>query len=229
MTVVGNQNPEIDEGIAGEHKPLSETISGLVTAAGTGPLTLNRLLDSTHSRGVYLVIIILCLPFVVPVSIPGLSTIMGSIITLLVLGIFLRRKVHFPRFLGERVFPPAIQRRIVGGSIAFLRGVEQFVRPRRTHWLGWRSVEMFNSLVLITLALLLALPLPSPPFFFTNTFPGCAIIVIAASMMEEDGVLIWAGYAAAIGNGIFFALIGGGIVRVILKFWHHFSQTSIGL
>jgi hypothetical protein len=165
----------------------------------------------------------------VPVSIPGLSTVMGCIISLLVLGIFLGRKVHFPRFLGERVFPPAIQRRILGGSIAFLRGVERIVRPRRTQWLGWRPVEMFNSLVLLTLALLLALPLPSPPFFFTNTFPGCAIIIVAASMMEEDGLLIWAGYAAAIGNGIFFALIGGGIMRVILNFWHSFSQANTGL
>jgi hypothetical protein len=223
------KEPVIDGDLTRDHKPLSETISDMVTTNGSGPLTLNRLMDSTHTRGVYLVIIILCLPFVVPVSIPGLSTIMGSIISLLVLGILLRRKVHFPRFLGERVFPPAIQRRIVGGSIAFLRGIERIVRPRRTQWLGWRPVEMINSLVVLTLAVLLALPLPSPPFFFTNTFPGCAIIIIAASMMEEDGVLIWAGYVAAIGNGIFFALIGEGIVRVILKFWHGFSQANPGL
>jgi len=41
-------------------------------------------------------------------------------------------------------------------------------------------------------AFLLALPFPPlPPF--TNSLPCYALILIAASMMEEDGILIWIG------------------------------------
>jgi hypothetical protein len=46
------------------------------------------------------------------------------------------------------------------------------------------------------MALLLSLPFPGiPPF--TSSLPCYDVILIAASMMEEDGVLIWFGYAMA--------------------------------
>jgi hypothetical protein len=215
-----------DTEIGGGHELLSQTIADLVAEKVGEPLSLNRLLDRMEGRGIYLAIIVLCVPFVVPFSFPGLSTVMGAIISILLLGILFGKRAHFPSFLGDRVFPPAIQRRLVGGSIAFLRWIEKFVRPRRTQWLRWRAVEICNALVLLMLALLLALPLPSPPFFLTNTFPGCAIILLAASVMEEDGLLIWAGYAAAVANVLFFTLIGGGVAQLILKCWHALSHST---
>jgi hypothetical protein len=208
------------------HRPLSQTISDFLREDGLGPLTLNRLLDRTQGRGVHLVVIVLCLPFVVPVSLPGLSTVMGSIVGLLALGIVFGKRVRFPSFMGERVFPPAVQQRVLGGSIAFLRRLERFVRPRRTGWLSWRPTEVFNALLLVLLATLLALPLPSPPFFFSNFFPGCAIILLAAGMMEQDGWFIWVGYAAALANVFFFALIGKGVVELFMKLWHKLSQAG---
>ena len=145
---------------------------------------------------------------------------------LLLMGILFGKRAHFPRFLGDLVFPPAIQRRLVGGSIAFLRWIEKFVRPRRTNWLRWRIVEKVNTLILLALALLLALPLPSPPFFFTNSMPAYAIILLAASIMEEDGLLIWVGYAGALVNVVFFTLIGGGIAQLILKCWQAMGHST---
>jgi hypothetical protein len=213
-------------GTASGHKLLSQTIADLVVEKVGEPLSLNRLLDRMEGRGTYLVIIVLCAPFVVPVSLPGLSTVMGGIISILLLELLSGKRVHFPRFLGDRVFPPVIQRRLVGGSIAFLRWIEKFVRPRRTQWLRWRIVEIVNAFILLALALLLALPLPSPPFFFTNSIPGYAIILISASIMEQDGYLIWIGYAAAAANVVFFTLIGEGAVQVILKFWHASGHSA---
>ena len=218
-----------DREMPGSHKLLSEMIADLVEERAGEPLSLNRLLDRMEGRGIYLVIIVLCAPFVVPVSLPGLSTVMGGIMGLLLLGILFGKRARFPRFLGDRVFPPAIQRRLVGGSIAFLRWIEKFVRPRRTNWLRWRIVEKVNTLVLLALALLLALPLPSPPFFFTNSMPAYAIILLAASIMEEDGLLIWVGYAAALVNVGFFTLIGGGITQLILKCWQAMGHSTAAL
>lgn len=211
---------------AESHKLLSQTIADLVAEKVGEPLSLNRLLDRMEGRGIYLVNIVLCAPFVVPVSFPGLSTVMGGIISVLLLGVLVGKRIHFPRFLGDRIFPPVIQRRLVGGSIAFLRWIEKFVRPRRTQWLRWRIMEIVNAFILIALALLLALPLPSPPFFFTNSVPGYAIILLSASIMEQDGLLIWVGYAAAAANVVFFTLIGGGVVQVILKCWHVLGHST---
>jgi hypothetical protein len=215
-----------DTEITGGRRLLSQTIADLVAEKAGEPLSLNRLLDRMEGRGIYLLLIALCVPFVVPVSLPGLSTVMGGIMSILLLGILFGKRANFPPFLGDRVFPPVIQRRIVAGSIAFLRWIEKFVRPRRTQWLRWRIVEIVNASILLALALLLALPLPSPPFFFTNSIPGYAIILLSASIMEQDGLLIWVGYAAAVANVVFFTLIGGGVAQVILKFWPVLSHST---
>jgi hypothetical protein len=197
------------------HQPLSKELAAIVAEHGApGSVSLNHLLVRTQGRALYLVIMILCLPFVVPVSIPGLSTVLGTIIALLALRLALGQEPRLPRFLGERKLPVA---RILKASIRFLRLIERVIRPRRTRWLTWRSARFFNSMVIIFLAFLLALPLPAPPFFFTNSLPSYAIILLAASMMEEDGVLIWAAYALVLANIIFFGLIAGAIIKLLMK------------
>jgi hypothetical protein len=202
------------------HPPLSQCLADLLkTDSAAEGISLNRLLEQTGGRGLYLVIIILCLPFVVPVSLPGLSTVMGSIIVLLVLSLSLGRQARLPDFLGKRRLPPAVQRRAVGGSIRFLRLLEHVIRPRRSRWLALRLVRGMNLFLIAFMALLLALPLPSPPFFFTNTLPSYAIIVLAAGMMEEDGWIIWLGYALALANLVFFALIAGAIATFAARAW----------
>ncbi|MFO1476006.1 MAG: exopolysaccharide biosynthesis protein [Verrucomicrobiota bacterium] len=209
------------------HTPLSQSLAQLLQG-DPGQLTLNRLLDQTGGRSVYLVIIIACLPFVIPVSVPGLSTVMGFIILLLVYRLAFRKNARLPRFLGERTLPPAAQRRALGGSIRFLRWLEKIIRPRRSQWLHYPGLREFNLFLIAFLACLLALPLPAPPFFFSNSIPSYGIIVLAACLMEEDGWLIWLGYFLALANAVFFALIGKAIAAFIATGWaalvRHFAR-----
>lgn len=200
------------------HLPLSQSLAQVLAETGApAGLTLNRLLDRTQGRGLYLVVIVLCLPFVIPFSVPGLSTILGSIIILLMLPLAIGRHPRLPRFLGERPLPPGLQKRVVGGSIAFLHFLERFVQPRHTLWLGWAPIRFVNCLLIALLAFLLALPLPAPPFFFSNSIPSYGIIVLAVSVMEEDGFLIWFGYALVVANLVFFGLLAGAVVELLLK------------
>ena len=202
------------------NQPLSQRLAEILREeSGPAGLTLNRLLARTEGRGIFLVIILLCLPFVVPVSLPGVSTVMGGIILLLAIRLAQGKSPRLPAFLGERTLPPGVQQRAVGGSVKFLRWLEKFIRPRRTRWLATRPAVLANTLLIAALALVLALPLPSPPFFFSNSLPAYAIILIAASMMEEDGVLIWIAYAMVLVNVIFFALVGGAIVAALAHGW----------
>jgi hypothetical protein len=170
-------------------------------------LTLNQVLERTEGRGIFLVIILLCLPFVAPFSIPGMSTPLGITIAVLAIRHALGKARRLPGRLGDRVLPPRIKRAILGGGIKVLRLLEKAVKPRRTGWMSWRAAERVNTAVMVYAAFLLALPLPPfPPF--TNMFPAYAIILVAASMMEEDGVLIWFGHAAALGTTIYFVVCG---------------------
>lgn len=202
------------------HLPLSERLAALlVESPASEALTVNRLMERTEGRGLYLVMVLLCVPFVIPVSPPGLSTVLGSIVALLSLGLAVGARPRLPGFIGERPLPPGLRRKLLGGGVKFLRFIERWVRPRRTTWLAWRAARCANALLIAFMAFLLALPLPAPPFFFTNTLPGYAIILLAVSMMEEDGILIWCGYAAALVTTVFFGVITGAI-------WEILSQHS---
>jgi hypothetical protein len=161
-------------------------------------------------------VILLCLPFIIPVSLPGLSTIMGAIIGLLMLRVALGKPPRLPRFLGEKKLPSGLEHRVLNGSVRFLRWIEKLVRPRKTRWLKWPASRFANSLLVVFMAFLLALPIP-PIILFTNSFPSYAIILIAVSMMEEDGVTIWFGYAMALITVAFFGLIGDVVAIHLMR------------
>lgn len=199
-------------------QPLSQSLVELLNKnSAQAPLTLNMLLERTHGRGLYLLMVVLCLPFVVPLSVPGLSTVMG--ITILVLAV--RQAIGKPPrllgALGERPLPEQLKQRLVGSGAKLLCKLEKLVRPRRTHWLSWPAARLANGLLIGFMAVLLALPLPSPPFFFTNSFPSYAIILLALSMMEQDGLTIWLGYAAAAGTLAYFGFWADLILNHLLK------------
>ena len=176
-------------------------------------LTSNQLIERTRGRGLYLVFVLLSLPFVAWVSVPGMSTVLGPIIGLLALRLALGKTPRLPVKLGDCELPPKVRRAILGGGLKFLRFLEKGVRPRRTTWMTWPISRLANALLVVFMAFLLALPLPSPPFLGSNALPSYAIILLAFSMMEEDGVMIWLGYAASVVAGGYFVLLGGLIVN----------------
>ena len=112
-------------------EPLSQSLRQAVTVGTTGEApTLNRLLDRTGGRGIHLVIILLCLPFITPVPLPGVSTVFGAIILVLSLRQALQLPPRLPKFIGERPLRFPEQDRILQASLRFLNFVERAGRPR---------------------------------------------------------------------------------------------------
>lgn len=213
-----------------QHVPLSQDLADILSEeAAASALTLNQLLARTEGRGLFLVIILLCLPFVALVSVPGMSTPLGTAIIVIALQLARRKSPRLPRRIGDRVLSPKVRRAILTGGLKVLRFIEKGVRPRRTGWMGWPVVQTVNALVVIYMALLLALPLPPVPPL-TNALPSYSIILLAASMMEEDGILIWVGYAVSLGTTVYFAVCAGIIARhlhhwiQLLMHWLHLSS-----
>jgi len=210
------------------HPPLSEDIRQVLTnAPGALPMTLNELMQRTHGRGIFLVIILLSLPFIAPIGLAGLSNVLGCVIMLLALRLALGLPPRLPRFMGDRPLPTQRLEKIARGSVKFLQVIEKWVRPRQTQWMTWTSARRGNALLLAFMAFLLALPIP-PLILFSNTLPSYAIILLAASMMEEDGVLIWFGYAMSLATVIYLAVVADAIVRFFAKHFDrilHFFQA----
>ncbi len=210
------------------HVPLSARLSQLLEEGnGDQGMSLNRILQRTEGRGIFLVMLFACLPFVVPVSLPGLSMAMGLIIGVLSVRLALGKPPALPRFLGERVLKPKTVQHILRASVRLLRLLEKLVRPRRTRWLGYPSALFVNGALMAFMALLLAMPFP-PIVLFTNTFPSYAIILIAVSIMEEDGVTIWLGYAAVAATLVYYGFMGGVLLPYLLQWGNGLLQARGG-
>ena len=197
--------------------PLSQNLEEILAGPAQAPdFTVARLLEHTQGRGLYLVIVFFCLPFITPFSIPGFSTLCGFVIGFVALCLALRLPPWLPRFIAQRSLSSGRLHRVLRGSVKVLRFVEKWIKPRGSGWLSWRPVQIGNALALVFLAGMLALPIP-PLIPFTNTLPSYAIILIALCMMEEDGVMIWAGYAVGLGSVGYFLFCADKIGHALAR------------
>ena len=188
------------------HERLSEKLAQLLESnSSPDGITLNHLLERTDGRGFYLVVILLALPFIIPLAIPGVSTVLGLSVALLSLKLAFGVTPRLPNLMGNRRLSPDFQTKVLRGSVKIVRIVEKFAQPRRTPWMTTRAARFVNALLMCFMGLLLALPFPPlPPL--TNTLPCYCIILLAASMMEEDGVMIWFAYLLSLGSVVYLAL-----------------------
>jgi hypothetical protein len=130
---------------------------------------------------------------------------------------------RLPTFIGARSLKPETFRKVVRGSLKTLRFIEKIVRPRRTLWLTRRAARIGNALLLAGLGLVLALPLP-PIILFSNSLPALAIILVAASMMEEDGLTIWAGYLMSLGAVAYLSAMAGAATALAVKYFDRLME-----
>jgi hypothetical protein len=199
------------------HPPLSTSLETLLNgpsaAAGVTP---NDILLQTEGRGLYLLMILVCLPFSTPISIPGVSSFSGGIVLILALRIALGLPPKLPRWIGEKRMSAVQQRRLLGASIKVLHWMEKGIKPCAGGWLAWPVVNWINMVLLGSMGFLLALPVPLP---FTNTIPAYAILLLAISLMEEDGRVVWLGYIFVLGTYLYFGLMAGTSAALIHKYF----------
>ena len=108
--------------------------------------------------------------------------------------------------------------RFYRGSIGFLNWLERWVKPRKSEWIHWKFVSTLNTLLLAFLSFLLVCPVPGM-IPFTNSLPTYAMILIAAGVMEEDGVCLCYGYFLVLATGAYFTLVAGGIITLLLRYY----------
>ena len=199
--------------------PLSTTLKTLVTQGDSEtPRSLNGLLDTAGETGVDLVIIILALPFCLPI-LPGVSAPFGLAIIILTLRQMLGRPGRLPGFIGNREFKPATFEKIINGGIRILERVERLSDRQRNNLTSLAKIR-FNLFLIFLMGLLMALPIPFPG---TNTFPAWAIVFLATAQAEGDGVLVLWGYVAVLFSFGWFIFFGKLIW--VLTMWA-FEQTA---
>ena len=187
---------------------LSEELASILAIAPGQPLPLRVIVEHLHFRGLPVLIVLLCVPFLFPVAIPGLSIPFGLAIALCGFRLGLGHRLWMPDFILRREVGPEILRRLIGGASSFYRRMEKLVRPRMHFLQRWPGMVNLMGFMIMIGGILLSLPIP-PPFPLTNTIPGLAVAFMALGIMERDGVCTLIGYG--------FALLG--LVYISLIFW----------
>jgi hypothetical protein len=193
-------------GSSGATERISDALRRLLREADGRPLTIREMIEILHGRGLQFVVILLCLPFLAPVTVPGISIPFGLAIALCGLRIAFGHKPWLPAFILNHTISYSVLERMVHFGCAIYEKVEKVVRPRLGFLLAGPGMGMMIGSAIALSGVFLSLPIP-PPFPLTNTIPGFAIICLSLGLMERDGGLILCGYLLTSIAAIYVALI----------------------
>ncbi|MBM3859271.1 MAG: exopolysaccharide biosynthesis protein [Verrucomicrobia bacterium] len=192
-------------------RKLSATLLNVVDALPSRSVTLRDLLTLIGEEGLLLLCAFLTLPFLIPVSIPGVSTVFGLAIILIGMGVTFNRLPWFPPFILNRPLSSDRLKDVLRRGAALVARFERFVRPRWPALSGTAGMNYFNGVALVFGGVLLMLPLGLVPF--SNTLPALAILFLAMGMLERDGLCILGGYFMNVATVIYFTALAIGVLR----------------
>lgn len=177
------------------------------------PITWEDILASLSGKGLYLLIIMLVIPFCQPLQIPGFSTPFGLLIALLGLQMMFGKTMWLPHALRQKKIPHKILHKIIDASLLFLGKMKRWVHPRWLFITQNFATQVFNGLLITCLGLLLALPLPIP---FSNLAIAWPILILALGLLEDDGLIVVISYILTAGGLILFILLLLGLKQLFL-------------
>ena len=197
---------------------ISEKFDSMIGKLPDGRVTFGEIRDVVEEDGVLVLTIFLSIIFMIPVSIPGVSTVFGAAILLIGICRVRERKLWLPQKL--------LVRELDGLKVknGFIKGrkwvvwLEKVSRAGRMGWLiGSPPLRLWANLALILGALLLMAPFGFIPF--SNTLPALALILLAMGMLQSDGRCIILGHITNLLTIAYFLFIVLGGLELIKLFW----------
>jgi len=207
-----SRSPDLSPAAAPRARKLSDELEGIMA---DGEVTLREVIVVLRGRAYNLLMLLLALPFLLPIPVPGLSTVLGAVIAIIAARLTLGQKPWLPARLLDKKLPRKFFPTVIGGARRFLRFLELMLRPRLL-WLTSPRFVQLHSFIIFLAAVVLLLPLPPG----TNFPPALCIVLMAVGLLERDGFFILGGYVAGILNGVFFTYFVSYAHKLIQTLWH---------
>jgi hypothetical protein len=168
-------------------------------------LTLRGLLERLGDRGLLILCMVLTMPFLLPVSIPGSSIPFGVLIALIAVGLVTHRAPWLPnRLMRRRLARGHVVPMLEKGARLFAR-LERLIHPRLWPLTHGATVGRFNGILIGLTGFLMMAPLPLP---LSNTLPAYGVLCLALGSVERDGCLVLAGYLMVLLTVGYFSAVG---------------------
>jgi hypothetical protein len=202
----------------------STDLKELIVHFGEKRVRLDDLLAETRGRGYHFLLLLIALPFVGPIPLPGFSIPFGLVVTILGMRIAVGKPPWLPRFLREKSFDPKFLTRVLLGTSRLMEWVEIFLRPRLGFVDAHAVFSRFAGFLIGVSGLMLMLPLPLP---FSNSLPAWTVIFLAAGALGHDGLFFLLGCGSFVVSVAFFTFVAVGgaaaveqLARLIPGGWH---------
>lgn len=168
-------------------------------------VTLRELIGYLGDHGLLFICALLSIPFLIPVSIPGVSTVFGLAILLIGVGVTLNRTPWIPDRLMDRELPAAKLKPVLEKGSHYLERIERVLRPRIGSLTDGALMNRVNGLAIIAAAVLLMFPLGLVPF--SNTLPALAILLLCVGISQRDGAVVLGGYGMLAATVVYFGAL----------------------
>lgn len=181
---------------------------------------LENLFSLLGTSGYGVIIIFMCLPFLQPIPLPGISTPLGILIILVAYFRLKSAPIKLPQKLAGIYLPKMVLEKSLFLAVKIAHWMNRLTKKRFSFLLESRSSQYLNFSIVSISSLLLALPLPIP---MTNTFPCYVIILNALAHLEDDGVVISFSYLMFLATLVYYAFIFSSIKAALQWSFNQFN------
>ena len=174
--------------------------------------TFGSLVDDLDHHGLAVILVLFSIPSALPVPAAGYSTVLS--IPLMIIGfhfLLRRERLWLPAKIRARSFEPQKYSKIIAAAMKIVHLIERFSKPRLSFLVNSHITHILLGVLICALALSMALPIPG-----TNTLPAGGIFLIGFSLLEDDGLLLAAGFLysiAALCLTLFIIFFGYEVVK----------------
>ncbi len=169
---------------------LSEEFQKLAESCHEKDVSIKELAQKTESRAQALLTLILSVPFLFFIPLPGLSIFLGFFIMVNGLRIVGNKKLWFPGFLLKKRIPAYSLKKALTVAQRWFARIEHFVKPRGDVFHKHPFFLRMNGVMLMCCGFFLCLPLPPG----TNFLPGLTTFLLSLGTLEEDGYCLILAY-----------------------------------
>ena len=186
---------------------LSELLAEHARTVMSERVSLADIADFLGTRSIGTWLLILALPMVMPVPMPGISVLFGVPLMIISAQLALgARRPWLPAFILRQSMTRADYVVLIARMQPAVERFERLVRPRAS-WLAndWAKIPI--GLICFVLAMIITLPIP-----LGHLAPGTAICLLALGLIEHDGIVVGIGFAAAALAFLIVTLASAGAV-----------------
>jgi hypothetical protein len=177
-------------------------------------ITIGKIIEQAQGEALLVLCLISILPFLQPIPIPGLSSMLGFIVLLQGIGLMFWSKplvtkkmkeiiISHEKF--EYVYHAGLKLSLITSKFSSFK--HPITKTRISHFLC--------GFALVVSSAFLSLPLPIP---FSNLIPAISIFLICVGLLEEDIVLILIGHGTTL-TVIWMAVFSYNILADQFKAW----------